>query len=346
MSWKTRLATFLLALLALVPLPALADVFLSGDFSLTPGEDPGEYTFTAQVPEAVAERASVTWPDGCREAGMTRQSVGGRAQFAFALRCDRPFSASDVIRTPWQLDGGRFLSTAGSQRIDRPLSTAVAGDLLQDGAPSSTGMTIPLGADAVASRPVSVLAPEFTRQGLWHILFGWDHLAFVLCLALLARGRQLVGLVTCFTLGHSLSLGLAFFEMIHAPVPPVEAAIALSIVFMAREALLVTRGAVPFAFRRQIAVVSAFGLLHGLGFATALGELGVGEGEKLASLAFFNLGVELGQLLFVSGVMVMLAAIKWASTSAALPARAFALYAVGAVGSFWLVERVAGFAVA
>lgn len=188
----------------------------------------------------------------------------------------------------------------------------------------------------------SGLAGEFLRQGLLHILMGWDHLAFVLCMALLAQGRQLVALVSCFTLGHSLSLGLAFFDVIHAPVPPVEAAIALSIVFMAREALIAGRGGEVFSFRRQIGIVSLFGLLHGLGFATALGALGVREGEKLASLAFFNLGVELGQLLFVGAIMAGLAALRLVSLAA--PARAAALYAVGALGSFWMIERAAAFA--
>lgn len=329
MSWTTRLAVVLLAFLALAPQAAFADIFLAGEYTLTPGEDQGDYEFTAAVPENLAASSRITLPDGCRQTGMTRHSAAGRAQFAFTFACDRAFRADDAIGTPWKVDGGRFVSDVLSVQVDRSL-TATRG-----------GMALPIGEIAAGPRPIAELASEFLRQGLWHILMGWDHLAFVLCLALMARGRQLVMLVSCFTLGHSVSLALAFFEVIRAPVPPVEAAIALSIVFMAREALIAAKGGKAFSLRRQVSVVSLFGLLHGLGFATALRELGVRDGEKLASLAFFNIGVELGQLLVVSAIMAMLAALRMVSL--ATPARAAALYAMGALGSFWMIERVVGF---
>ncbi|HUD30857.1 MAG TPA: HupE/UreJ family protein [Novosphingobium sp.] len=328
-----RLGALLLALATLVPLPASADIFLAADYALTRGEDAGEYEFTAAVPETVGTATKLVWPEGCRQTGMTRHTAGGRAQFGFTFACDHDFRPGDTIRTPWKVDGGRFVSNVLGVQVDRALS------------PDGGGVTVPVGEAAAGPRPLGTLAPEFLRQGLLHILMGWDHLAFVLCLALLARGRRLVTLVSCFTLGHSISLGLAFFDVIRAPVPPVEAAIALSIVFMAREALLLqSPGTASATFRRQVSVVSLFGLLHGLGFATALGELGVREGEKLASLGFFNLGVEIGQLLFVSAIMASLAALR--IVSLATPARTAALYAVGAIGSFWMFERVAGFLVA
>lgn len=332
MSWRTRSAALLLGCAALAPQAAMADIFLSGDYALTRGEEPGEYEFTAAVPETVASSSPLVWPDGCRQTGMTRHSAGGRAQFGFTLRCNRQFRRSDTIRTPWKVDGGRFVSNVLGVQVDRALS------------PESGAIVVPVGETAAGPHSLGALAAEFLDQGLWHILMGWDHLAFVLCLALLARGRQLVTLVSCFTLGHSISLGLAFFDVIRAPVPPVEAAIALSIVFMAREALVLARGGKLFSFPRQLTVISLFGLLHGLGFATALGELGVREGEKLASLAFFNLGVEIGQLLFVSAVLASLALLR--TVSLAAPARTAALYGVGAVGSFWMFERVAGFVTA
>lgn len=334
MSLKTRAAAFLLAFLAFAPLPAFADIFLSGDYSLTRGEDEGEYEFTAAVPENVASSSKIGLPDGCAQTGMTRHSAGARAQYGYTISCDRELQADDTIETPWKVDGGRFISNVMGVQVDRSL------------APGAGGVIVPIGETTGKARSLGTLASEFLRQGLLHILMGWDHLAFVLCLSLLARGRELVKLVTCFTVGHSLSLGLAFFEVIRAPVPPVEAAIALSIVFMAREALVLARGETAFTFRRQVIVVSLFGLLHGLGFATALGELGVQEGEKLASLAFFNVGVELGQLLFVSAIMATLAGLKLVSTAAPARARTAALYAVGAIGSFWMIERVAGFAIA
>ncbi|MBH1991615.1 MAG: HupE/UreJ family protein [Sphingomonadaceae bacterium] len=331
--WKNKLAAILLALTsALLPGAAMADIFLSADFALTHGEEPNSYEFTAAVPEVVGQPAALAYPQGCHQTAMTRQTSGGRAQYAYEFACDRPFAADDMIQTPWKADGARFVTNVLGAQVDRSL-TGNAG-----------GIAVPVGETAAAQRPISSIAPEFLQQGVWHIWLGWDHLAFVLCLALLARGRALLWLVSAFTAGHSISLALAFFELLHVPVPPVEAAIALSIAFMAREALLAGRREESFAFRRQLIVVSLFGLLHGLGFATALGELGVQPGEKLPALVFFNIGVEVGQLLFVGAIMATLASLR--AVSLATPARVAALYAVGAIGCFWMVERVAGFGIA
>lgn len=332
MSRNKLFALLLLALAALAPGTAMADIFLSADFALTRGEDPNSYEFTAAVPEAVGQPAPLALPDGCRQTGMSRQTGSGRAQYAFELACDRPFAAGDTIQTPWKADGGRFVTNVMGGQVDRSLT----GD--------AQGITVPVGETAATARPIDQIAPEFLAQGVWHIWLGWDHLAFVLCLALLARGRDLLWLVSAFTAGHSISLAIAFFELVRVPVPPVEAAIALSIAFMAREALLVGKGQQAFAFRRQAIVVSLFGLLHGLGFATALGELGVQAGEKLPALVFFNIGVEVGQLLFVGAILAALAGLR--AVSLATPVRVAALYAVGAIGCFWMVERVVGFGVA
>ncbi|EXS71966.1 HupE/UreJ family protein [Sphingobium sp. Ant17] len=330
--WKNSLAALLLALAALLPGTAMADIFLSADFALTRGEDANSYEFTAAVPETVGHPAPVLWPQGCRQTAMTRQTSGGRAQYAYEFACERPFSAGDVIQTPWKADGGRFVTNVMGSQVDRSLTGG------------TKGIAVPVGETAVGERALTQIAPEFLAQGVWHIWLGWDHLAFVLCLALLARGRDLLWLVSAFTAGHSISLAVAFCELVHVPVPPVEAAIALSIAFMAREALLVGKGEQAFAFRRQLTVVSLFGLLHGLGFATALGELGVQAGEKLPALIFFNIGVEAGQLLFVGAIMATLAGLR--AISLAAPVRVAALYAVGAIGCFWMVERVAGFGIA
>lgn len=330
--WKTSLGALLLALAALVPAPAMADIFLSADFALTRGEEPNSYELTVAVPEAIGRAAPVTWPEGCRQTGMTRQTATGRAQYAFDFSCDRAFRATDIIQTPWKADGGRFITNVMGAQVDRNLT----GD--------GDGIAIPVGETAAGERSIGQIAPEFLAQGVWHIWMGWDHLAFVLCLALLARGKALLWLVTAFTAGHSISLALAFFELVRVPVPPVEAAIALSIAFMAREAVLAGKGGQAFAFRRQVTVVSLFGLLHGLGFATALGELGVARGERLSSLIFFNLGVELGQMLFVGAIMLTLAGLR--ALSLATPVRTAALYSVGAIGCFWMVERIVGFGIA
>lgn len=329
---RIRAAVLALLLMAIWPGAALADIFLSGDYALTRGEEPGRYELTVAVPESIGRADPVTWPQGCRQTGMTRQSAGGRAHYAFEFACDRPFRAGDVIRTPWRADGGRFTSTVTGEQVERTL----AGDAL--------GIALPVGETSAGERSLGTIAAEYLRQGVWHIWTGWDHLAFVLCLTLLARGRALLWLVTAFTIGHSLSLAVAFFEIVHVPVPPVEAAIALSIALMAREAVQVGRGVRAFDLRRQGAVVSMFGLLHGLGFATALGELGVGQGEKLSALIFFNLGVEAGQLLFVGAITLLLVGLR--AVALVQPARTAALFAVGSIGCFWMIQRIAGFLIA
>lgn len=329
---QRRVGTLLAAFLALLVIatPARADIFMAADFALTAGEDPGSYELTAAVPETLARDSTLVWPTGCRQTGMTRQSAAGRAHFAYAFACDRALTPADVVQTPWKVDGARFAASIGGVATDRNLAA------------DARGIAVPIGDAGGGARPLAQLAREYLAQGVWHIWFGWDHLAFVLCLALLARGRQLLWLVSAFTAGHSVSLALAFFEVVRLPIPPVEAAIALSIAFMAREALLVGRGAQPFVWGRQLMVVTLFGLLHGLGFATALEELGVRPGEQVAALVFFNLGVEIGQVAFVGAILAALTglrAIRWE-----LPARVAALYAVGAIGCFWMVERLAGFA--
>lgn len=330
-AFALTLGVVTLALLAVAP--ARADIFMSAEFSLSRGEDADSYEFTAAVPEAIGTPAPVIFPDGCRQTAVSRQTMAGRAQYAFEFSCDRPFRADDVIRTPWKADGGTFVTNVMGAQVNRSLS----GD--------GDGIAVPVGETSATDRSLSQIAPEFLEQGVVHIWMGWDHLAFVLCLCLLASGRQLIGLVTAFTLGHSISLALAFFELVSVPIPPAEAAIALSIAFMAREALMAS-GRIEDrpALRRHVIVVSLFGLLHGLGFASALGELGVSHGERVPSLIFFNIGVEAGQLAFVAAVTAVMMLLRRVNFSQ--PVRVAALYAVGAIGAFWMVERVSGFGVA
>jgi len=159
---------------------------------------------------------------------------------------------------------------------------------------------------------------------------------------MLAAGVRLLAPVTAFTLGHSLSMGLAFFEVANIPVPTTEALIALSIVLVAREGLLArTATERDSSLSRAAVMVVVFGLVHRLGFASALGELGVSPAERWPALLFFNLGVEIGQIVFVAALLALGFALK--PTSFAATARAVALYGAGTVGSFWLVERVAGY---
>ena len=188
------------------------------------------------------------------------------------------------------------------------------------------------------------VAGMYLKLGIEHILLGIDHLLFVLALLFLARGTWLlVKTITAFTIAHSLTLTLATLGFVHVPSKPVEAVIALSIVFVAVEIVYAYRGRQGLAQRAPWIVAFAFGLLHGLGFAGALSEVGLPEGHIPLALMFFNIGVEIGQLLFV-GVALALVAI-FAPYRTALPkwAKLVPPYAIGSVAMFWLIERVAEF---
>ncbi|MDE8653588.1 HupE/UreJ family protein [Novosphingobium album (ex Liu et al. 2023)] len=325
-------AFLLLALLAaLLPAPALADVFRIGDYDLQRGADPGTYELSVTIPEVLASNDPLGLPEGCRETGRERAAEGTVMRYTIGIACEGRLPADARIVTPWAVDGGTFSTSVSGTRVQMPLQT--------DG----EALSLPLAQSVQRARPLPEIARYYTWQGVLHILGGWDHLSFVLCLCLLARGRFLLLLVTTFTVGHSLSLALAFFDVIHMPVPPVEAVIALSIAFMAREAIMVRADGVvsPAQRRREMAVVAGFGLLHGLGFATVLRELGVAPGERASGLLFFNAGVELGQLLFVCAVLAIMAIAN--ALGQREPVRRAALYGAGIIGCFWAIERVAGF---
>jgi hypothetical protein len=313
-------------------------------FSLARGEQPGAYELHMQGSPYMANgrnasQGTITLPEQCQQGASHQDMRGGELRVTIEIRCDRPLRPGDSIGVPWGEDGAVFTSMLGS--------AASAAVLLQGSNGTVFLPAIPAGTE---SRPLPSVAHDYVYLGITHILDGADHLAFVLCLCLLTSGLRLLGLITAFTLGHSISLALAFLGVVHVPAPPVEATIALSIAFMAREVLLAKRTpqtAVPPApvaangdlgtRRRHVAVVAGFGLLHGLGFASALGELGVSAGERITGLVFFNLGVEAGQLMFVALVSLLLLLAR--AVRVLQPLRLAALYAAGILGLFWTFDR-------
>lgn len=185
----------------------------------------------------------------------------------------------------------------------------------------------------------------YLALGVEHILFGWDHLLFVLGLMLLVTdARRLVWAITGFTVAHSITLALATLDIVTVPGPPVEAVIALSILFLAVEVARYRRtGTETLAIRWPWAVSLTIGLVHGLGFAGALREYGIPAYAKTVSLLAFNLGVEAGQLTFVFA-LVLLGLLAGRLKLPALPAlRVAATWLIGVSGAFWLVQRVIGF---
>ncbi|KYG05402.1 hypothetical protein BE21_40930 [Sorangium cellulosum] len=200
--------------------------------------------------------------------------------------------------------------------------------------PSFVVYGIPASAGLLALKPIVV---DYTRLGVEHILTGFDHLLFVIALTLLVRGgRKLVGAVTAFTVAHSLTLACAVFGWLTLPAPPVEATIALSIVLVCGECL---RPADSLAHRAPWAVTFSFGLLHGLGFASSLLDIGLPEKHVPTALLFFNVGVEIGQL----GVIALVLALSLLAARVPVqPAtvRRGLVYAMGGMAGYWSIERI------
>jgi hydrogenase/urease accessory protein HupE len=193
--------------------------------------------------------------------------------------------------------------------------------------------------------PLEVVS-TYTLLGFEHILAGFDHLLFVFALILVVRNRrQLVLTVTAFTVAHSITLALATLDIVTVPGPPVEAAIALSIVFVALEVMQRSRGHAGLATRKPWLVAFSFGLLHGLGFAGALAEVGLPHNAIPLALLFFNVGVELGQLTFIAVVLLAAALLGRLLRISSEPRWAVQLqaYVIGGLASYWLIERVTAF---
>lgn len=194
--------------------------------------------------------------------------------------------------------------------------------------------------DADSSR-IGVMK-DYAALGVKHILTGWDHLLFVLALVLLIGwGRSLAWTITAFTFGHSVTLALASLGFVHVPQAPIEAAIALSIYFLAIELTRVREGRPTLTQRAPWAVAAGFGLLHGLGFAGALAEVGLPTAEIPLALFSFNVGIELGQLAFVATVLLVAAGLRKLPVAWPQATKVGLAYGIGALASFWFLQRAA-----
>lgn len=191
------------------------------------------------------------------------------------------------------------------------------------------------------------VASGYIVMGVTHILSGYDHLAFVLALILLIRDRwMLIKAITAFTVAHSISLALATFGILNVPSKPTEAVIALSILFLAIEVLRRDDGkGGGIAVQAPWIVAFGFGLVHGLGFAGALSDVGLPEHAIPLALFSFNVGVEIGQLMFVAVVLAIIAILRRLHLARGTFSRRLAPYVIGAVSAYWVIERTVGFLV-
>lgn len=296
------------------------------------------YHVQMRVPPSVDSynQPEIIWPEGCRSLSQTAVVESEASRSIGIVRCSEG------------IEGRRLQFRYAS--FNPSLSTLIRATLMEGSPriavipPEQTEWVVP------AAPSWAAVARDYLLLGIKHIWLGIDHLLFVAGLLIIARTpKRVLMVITGFTIAHSITLSLSALRYINAPVIPTEAAIALSIIFLARE---IARGrADSLAYRFPLIVSSSFGLLHGLGFAAALREIGLPEGEIPAALFFFNLGVELGQIAFILPVLGLIqtgkrliAKEQRSPMQHALAAiRMAAPYAIGIPAAFWFLERVAKF---
>lgn len=252
----------------------------------------------------------------------------------FEFSGPRSLIAGDTLKLDWPRDGVLISAVWSSGSKETRLVKEMSGVI-----------TIELSDLRAGSGSVWAASKRYLSLGVEHILTGLDHLLFVLCLIFVVSGRwQLIKTITAFTVAHSITLGLATFGWLALRPPPVEATIALSIVFLASEIILKDRGYTSLTFERPWLVSFMFGLLHGLGFAGALSEIGLATEEVPIALLFFNIGVELGQIMFVGFVLATVVSFK-VLFEPVTPLRHFrqvVVYGIGSLAMFWFIERLTG----
>jgi hydrogenase/urease accessory protein HupE len=297
-------------------------------------QGPDLYLARLRVPPSVAadNQPMLLWPSGCRVLS-DRQGEGGVAP-------SRTTAAA--------CKGGLRGQTL---RVRYPIYNPALSTLFRFVAPGGKTVTRVFTPDQLAwpvPREPGLLdvAAGYLKLGIEHIWTGIDHLLFVTGLLILAGSmRRVLLAITGFTVAHSITLSLSALDVVRLPGPPVEAAIALSILFLARE---IARPSDGVAARYPVLVSSSFGLLHGFGFAAALREAGLPQGEIATGLLCFNLGVEIGQVVFIAGVVGLFLAGRWAARALhlrlALPQgrlTELAGYGLGVPAAFWFIQRLA-----
>jgi hypothetical protein len=321
--------TVVLLAAALLPAPLAAHQFAPALFELEEHE-PGRAAVRWKQP-AVRVQGSRLRPvlpgscEGVGAPGVARDGGGLVARWEIVCR------------------GGLVGATLGVEGIARSQADVLLRIALSDGRSFRRVLT--------ADQP-TFLVPKveskldvlrgYSRLGIEHIVTGWDHLLFVLGLLLLVgRGRALLWTITAFTGGHSVTLALATLGLVNVPQAPIEAAIALSIYVLAVEVMRSRAGRTTVMARMPWLVAGGFGLLHGLGFAGALAEVGLPRGEIPLALFAFNVGIELGQLAFVAAVLVAMALLRAVPVPWPAWGTALAPYGIGSLAIYWFLQRIA-----
>jgi len=270
------------------------------------------------------------FPHACSEVAPARAwRAGGAAIESYGIRCA----------------GGLFGHEIGVEGLSATMTDVLVRVQWLDDQTQVVRLTPAAPSFVVEAAPgVLEVATTYLGLGIEHILLGIDHLLFVLGLLLIVRDRwTLVKTITAFTLAHSITLAAATLGFVQVQSAPVEAVIALSIVFLASELARLHRGDVGLTARHPWLVAFSFGLLHGFGFAGALAEIGLPQTDIPLALFVFNLGVEAGQLLFVAGVLALLWLGRRVVASPPRWLQGAPAYAIGSLTAFWVIERVLAF---
>ena len=314
--------------LALWPSSARADELRPAYIEMTE-QAPGQWSllWKASTNSRLGQTGEIIIPDNCEAQGESR----------------REYSGSNILtRLTLSCAGSVQGKTIGLKGLE--LSTT---DALVRIAPLDSAMqTLRLTPDqpiAALAKPsvISNVAATYTIIGIEHILLGFDHLFFVWALVLLLKGGWLVAkTVTAFTIAHSLTLVGTTLGWMSLPSQPVEAVIALSIIFLAVEVVKSRPDDIRLSELFPWIVAFLFGLLHGFGFAGALAEIGLPEGDVPLALLTFNLGVEIGQLVIVAVALAVLHAIRTFQSQWLQPTKTAMAYGIGMIATYWFMERM------
>jgi len=328
---RAALAACSLALIALASLPARAHRLAPSLLSVEERADGTlDVLFKTPLQRPAGIDLAPVLPEACAETGEPRvERDAASVTLHFAARCE----GADLVGARFSVTG---LAASGTNAL---LRVALADGrrvqaVLHAGQPS---FAIP-----ARATPWTVFR-DYLRLGAGHIASGFDHLLFVFGLMLLADGaRRLVATVTAFTVGHSITLSLAALGVVRFPSALIEVVIAATILLLALELARPDDRPDTALRRRPWLVACGFGLLHGFGFAGALAEIGLPEGEIPMALFSFNVGIELGQLVFVAAVLAARALVAPVLSGAPAWLLRAPVTAMGALASYWCLDRAAG----
>ncbi|MEN8261343.1 MAG: HupE/UreJ family protein, partial [Pseudomonadota bacterium] len=293
----------------------------------------GRYSFRVTIgPGLAALIAAPVLPKRCQFVdGPAGRRIPRGVVFDFSC-VDPPLTAADELALPWQREGAMITSEWADGTVVRRFFPR-----------ASSRIPVDLSVLQAGSASLLDAARRYTTLGIEHIAGGTDHLLFVLGLFLMVTGGiPLLKTITAFTVAHSITLALATLGVVHFSPAPVEAATALSIAFLAAEIVRHHRsGATTLGYRFPWGLAFIFGLLHGLGFAGALSELGLPQSEIPIALLFFNVGVEVGQLAFIILLVVVRVLLDRLSNHRSTRLDPALAYGIGALSMYWFLDRSA-----